>query len=106
MTCDITIFREFLSAHPDRKRVTLVERERFWSYSSWSLGELFLLAKEVGPNQMLWTYPEEIAECASSFLGNNADELSNEDIEVLKGLIEICGKEDEGEFSYTMIIDC
>jgi len=105
MSCDITIFRETVSSHPEKKGVTLVEREEFWSNSSWTIGELFALAKRVGPSQMFWTDPDEVAETASSFLDNNSDILEQEDIEVLQDLIETCNTEFTSNFSYTMIID-
>ncbi len=105
MTCDITLFRESISSHPEKKGVTLVEREELWSDSSWTVGELLASENEVGPNQMFWTDPTEVAECASGILESNTDELTDEDIEVLEDLIETCNKEETKGFSYTMIID-
>ena len=105
MSCDITIFRETLSSHPEKKGVTLIEREEFWSDSSWTIGELLALQHEVGPNQMFWTYPDKVASSASKILKYNADLLSEEDIDVLEDLIETCNKEETKNFSYTMIID-
>lgn len=106
MTCDITIFREVVSSHPEKKGVTLIEREEFWSDSSWTIGRLFASTHEVGANQMFWTYPDEVAESASAYLEENADLLCEDDVEVLQDLIETCQKEDPSGFSYTMIIDC
>jgi len=105
MSCDITIFRETVSSHPIKQGVTLVEREEFWSDSSWMIGELFALANDVGPNQMFWTYPTDIAKCAADMLDSHAVQLSKEDVEVLEDLIETCKMEDPNGFSWTMIID-
>ena len=106
MTCDITVFREHVTSHPDKKDVTLVEREELWSGCSWDIGKQFASRFDIGSNQMIWTSPCCLAETATDVINETRDFLRENDIKSLHDLVDICNEEVEGNYSYTLIIDC